>query len=473
MASQTQSRRVPGPRGVALWHSLRRLRRNPLEEYQALRTQFGDVVRLATLPHPVYLLSHPDAVQYVLRDNAGNYRKGLLFKPIAALQGQGLLTSEGEHWLRQRRLVQPAFHRRQMATFAEVMVDEARAVVREWRHAGQTGSLVNVAERMHQLTFNVVARVLLGVAPDALDEYSRQLQAIALRLLRHMNDRATQAWVLPGWIPTRRHRQFRRAVAVYDALVQQIIAARRQTLQSAPATDVLALLLAACDDTSGEGMSDRQLRDEVITFIGAGAETSAHALSWTWYLLAQHPEIAHRVHAELDTVLGGQPPTLHDLPHLPYSRMVLDEALRLYPPSVVLPRQANAADTVSGYGIPQDAIVVLSQYITHRHPDFWAAPEQCQPERFTPAEEARRHRFAYIPFGEGPRMCIGKAFALMEMHLVLATLAQAYTLEVVPEYPVVPELAVTLRPRNGLWMTVHTRDAGAARDAPRAAEERA
>jgi cytochrome P450 len=223
------------------------------------------------------------------------------------------------------------------------------------------------------------------------------------------------------------------------------------------ATDVLALLLAACDDTSGEGLSDRQLRDEVITFIGAGAETSAHALSWTWYLLAQHPEIARHVHAELDTVLGGRPPTLHDLPHLPYSRMVLDEALRLYPPSVVLPRQANAADEISGYAVPPDAVVVISQYIVHRHPDFWSAPEQFQPERFTPAQEARRHRFAYIPFGEGPRMCIGKAFALMEMHLVLATIAQAYTLQVAPEHPVVPELAVTLRPRDGLWMTVHTR----------------
>jgi len=340
-----------------------------------------------------------------------------------------------------------------------VMVDEARAVVREWQHAGQTGAPINVAERMHRLTFNVVGRVVLGVTPDTLDASRHQLKAIALRLLQYMHDRATQPWALPGWIPTPRNRQFRRAVAVYDALVQQIIADRRHALQSAgaQATDVLALLLAACDNTSGEGMSDRQLRDEVITFIGAGAETSAHALSWTWYLLAHHPEIARCVHTELDTVLGGRTPTLHDLPHLPYSRMVLDEALRLYPPSVVLPRQANTADEISGYAVPRDAVVVISQYVIHRHPDWWPAPEQFQPERFTPTQEARRHRFAYIPFGEGPRMCIGKSFALLEMHLALATLAQAYTLQVVPEHPVVPELAVTLRPRDGLWMTVHAR----------------
>jgi cytochrome P450 len=450
---------APGPRGVALWHSLRRMQRSPLTEYHALRAQFGDVVRLATLPHPVYLVSHPDAVQYVLRENARNYRKGLLFQPIAALQGQGLLTSEGDLWVRQRRLVQPAFHQRQLATCAAIMVDEARAVVQEWRHLMQTGAPVNVAERMQRLTFNVVGRVLLGADPGALDAYWGTLRAIAMPLLHYMHARATRLWAPPLWVPTPRNRQFRRAVAVYEALVQQIIAARRHARQrgEAQAADVLALLLAACDDPSGAGMSERQLRDEIITFIGAGAETTAHALSWTWSLLAHHPEVAHRVQTELETRLGGRPPTQQDLPHLPYSRMVLDEALRLYPPSVVLPRQANAPDEVSGYAIPQDAIVVISQYVTHRHPEFWSDPEQFQPERFTPEQATRQHRGAYIPFGDGPRMCIGHAFALMEMHLVLATLAQAYTLQMVPEHPVVPEVAVTLRPRNGLWMTVHAR----------------
>ena len=459
MTRSQPRRRAPGPRGVALWHSLRRLRRSPLTEYQALREQFGDVVRLGTLPHPVYLVSHPDAVQYVLRENARNYRKGLLFKPIAALQGQGLLTSEGDLWVRQRRLLQPAFHQRQLAICAAVMVDEAQAIVQEWRHPMQTGTPVNVAERMQRLTFNVIGRVLLGADPGALNTYRVTLQAIAMPLLHYMQARATRMWAPPLWIPTPRNRQFRRAVAVYNALVQQIIAARRHPRQRPEdqATDVLALLLAACDDTSGTGMSERQLRDEVITFIGAGAETAAHALSWTWYLLAHHPAVAHRVQTELDTMLGGRPPTPQDLPHLPYSRMVLDEALRLYPPSVVLPRQANAPDEISGYAIPQDAVVVISPYVIHRHPDFWSAPAQFQPERFTPEQGTRQHRCAYIPFGEGPRRCLGQAFALMEMHLVLATMAQACTLHMLPEHPVRPEVAVTLRPRNGLWMTVHAR----------------
>ena len=203
-------------------------------------------------------------------------------------------------------------------------------------------------------------------------------------------------------------------------------------------------------------MSDRQLRDEVITFIGAGAETSAHALSWAWYLLAQHPEIARRVHAELDTVLDGRPPTLHDLPHLPYSRMVLDEALRLYPPSVALPRQANTADEISDYAVPQDAVVVISQYIIHRHPDFGLRQSSLS-RSVLRLHKKQGGTVSLHPFWRRPADVYRQAFALMEMHLVLATIAQAYTLQVVPEHPVVPELAVTLRPRDGLWMTVHTR----------------
>src|SRR5919197_435419 len=212
MPSRTPLSCVPGPRGVALWHSLRRMRQNALAEYLRLREQFGDVVRLAVLPHPVYLLSHPDAVQYVLRDHAHNYRKGLLFRPIAALQGQGLLTSEGDLWMRQRRLVQPAFHRRQLATFATVMVDEARAVVQEWRQPMQTETPINVAERMNRLTFNVVGRVLLGVDPGALDAYWGTLRAIALPLLQFINARATRPWVPPLWVPTPRNWRFPRAV---------------------------------------------------------------------------------------------------------------------------------------------------------------------------------------------------------------------------------------------------------------------
>lgn len=248
----------------------------------------------------------------------------------------------------------------------------------------------------------------------------------------------------------------RRAVAAYNTVVQRLIDTRRQEMRrgARPATDVLARLIAAHDDPANPAMSAQQLRDEVITVIGAGVETTALALSWAWFLLATHPEAAHQVRVELEARLAGRPPTPDDLPHLPYSRMVLDETLRLYPPSAVLPRQANADDLIGGSAVPRDAIVMLSQYVTHRHPDFWSTPEQFEPARFTPERVAARHRFAYFPFGEGPRGCIGKPFALLEMHLVLATLAPVYRLHLVPERPVIPVLATTLRPRHGLWMTV-------------------
>jgi cytochrome P450 len=427
-----------------------------LAEYLALRTQFGDVVRLPLWPHPLYLISHPDALQHVLRDNAPNYRKGVLFQPIATLQGQGLLTSEGALWRRQRLLAQPAFHPHRLALFGTIMEEEAQAVVHSWRQAAHTGKPVNISSWMHRLTFRVVGRALLGLAPETLDDLGRQLQAVGQQLLPYLAVPLRHTWLLPGWVPTPGRQRFRRAVAAYNAIAQQVITSRRQMLQHhhTAAADLLALFITASDGTD-EGMTEQQLRDEVITFIGAGVETAAQALSWTWYLLASYPEVADRIRAELQTVLGTHPPTLEDLPHLSYCRMVLEEALRLYPPAAILPRQANAADVLGGYTIPNNAIVLMSQYVTHRHPDFWPEPERFYPERFTAAQVAARHRFAYLPFGEGPRVCIGRSFALMEMQLALATIAQAYSLRLLAERPVMPHLATTLQPRDGLWMTVY------------------
>jgi cytochrome P450 len=428
-----------------------------LAEYLALRTQFGDVVHLPLWPYPLYLISHPNALQHVLRDNAHNYRKGVLFQPIATLQGQGLLTSEGALWRRQRLLAQHAFRQHRVALFGTIMEEEAQAVVRCWHQAARTGEPVNISAWMHRLTFRVVGRALLGLAPETLDGLGKQLQTVGQQLFPHLAAPLRRTWLLPGWMPTPGRQRFRRAVAAYNAIAQQVITARRQMMQhdhNAPA-DWLALFITACDAGTGEGMTEQQLRDEVITFIGAGVETSAQALSWTWYLLASYPEVADRVRTELQTFLGTRAPTPEDLPHLSYCRMVLDEVLRLYPPAAILPRQANAADVIGGYTIPKNAVVLMSQYVTHRHPDFWPEPEHFCPERFNVAQVAARHRFAYLPFGEGPRVCIGKPFALMEMQLALATIVQTYNLRLLAERPVVPHLATTLQPRDGLWMTVH------------------
>jgi cytochrome P450 len=242
-----------------------------------------------------------------------------------------------------------------------------------------------------------------------------------------------------------------------NSIISTVINERRSRPVDPDATDLLGMLLAAQDEETGEGMSDQQLRDEVMTLLLAGYETTATALSWTWYLLSQHPEAERRLHAELDTVLAGQLPTVEHLDALPYARMVIQEAMRLYPPAFGFTRHAIAQDEIGGYRIEANSILFLTPYCTHRHPAFWEQPEVFDPERFTPERSAGRPRFAYAPFGGGPRQCIGNAFAMMEMQLVLATVAQRYTLRLVPGHPVEPQVKLSLRPRYGLPMTLHPR----------------
>ena len=448
---------APGPSGFNRRQSLRRIRRQPLDEYLALHTRFGDMVRLARAPRPIYLISHPDAIRYVLRDNARNYRKGVFFDLIAALQGNGLLTSEAELWRRQRRLAQPAFQPSQLIQLGPIIEAEVASVAHAWRHAARIAEPVNIASWMHRLTFRIVGRALLGIHPDALDQVGMQLQAIASNLIPLIASSNPYQRSLPSWVPTAKRRRFRQAVNGYNQIVQRLIDTKRQLMEShaSEPTDLLARLVT--DQATSDGMSAQQLRDEVITIIGAGVETSANALSWAWHLVAQHYDVERQLQVELDTVLGQRPPILTDLSQLPYSRAIIDETLRLYPPSAVLPRQANAADRIAGYPIPQHAVVIMSQYVTHRHPDFWPQPEQFQPERFGLEEFPHQHRYAYFPFGEGQRLCIGKPLALMEMHLALAALFQQYSFSPVPGRPVQAKLAATLQPHGGIWMTIHER----------------
>jgi len=262
-------------------------------------------------------------------------------------------------------------------------------------------------------------------------------------------------FAMPERIPTPRNRRFLVARRKLDEAVYRLIAGRRRSGEDTG--DLLSMLLAARDEETGEGMSDRQLRDEVVTILIAGYETTADALAWTWYLLGTHPEAGARLHAELAAVLAGRVPAVEDLPQLPYTRMVLQEAMRLYPPAWGLLRQAREDDEIRGYRIPARARIVISQYVVHRHPGFWEEPEQFDPERFAPGRAASRPPFAYFPFGGGQRMCIGNNFAMMEAQLILATVAQRYRLDLVPGHPVEPEPLITLRPRHGVLVTLHDR----------------
>jgi len=423
------------------------MRRDPLGFVSALARDYGDVVLLRMGPLQAYLLHHPDGVKHVLQDNNQNYVKGPIIARTKVLIGDGLFTSEGDFWRRQRRLAQPAFHRERIAGFAAAMVRRADERLARWETAAARGDAIDVAAEMSALTLTIVGETLFGLDLSGDAAEAGAALRVALEITAH---RAMSYVAPPVWLPTARNRALRAAVRTLDALVCTVIASRRS--RDEPGNDLLGMLMAARDEETGEVMSAQQLRDEVMTFLLAGHETTAVALAWTWYLLARHPEIAEGARAEVLAALGDRAPTLDDLPRIPLARMVVEEAMRLYPPVWGIGRQAIAADHIGGYDIPPGALVNLSPWVTHRHPGIWDEPERYDPERFRPGRERTRPRFAYFPFSGGPRLCIGEPFALMEAHLIAAMMLQRYRLTLVDSAPVEPEPTLTLRLRGGLPM---------------------
>lgn len=442
-------RTMPGPLGNPVFGVMRELQHDQLGFYMKLRRQYGDIVRFRVLgPIFAYVLFHPNDIDYVLRRNQQNYHKGIAHQRFKSLLGEGLLTSDGALWRRERRLAQPAFHRQRIAGFATTMTEATAQMLERWQDYAQSGQAFDIAAEMTRLTLAVVGRTLFSTDVSGEASTVRKNLYIALE---HINYELSH-FTLPERVPTPGNLRYFRAVRALDTVVHEIIDERRQSGEDRG--DLLSMLMLARDEETGESMSDAQLRNEVMTLILAGHETTANTLTWTWYLLAQHPDVEHRLHEELASVLNGRTPTLEDLPRLPYARMILDEALRLYPPAWGMSRKTVNADEIRGYAIPAGAELAVVQYVTHRHPDFWENPEQFDPERFTPERSAGRPHFAYFPFGGGPRLCIGNTFALMEAHLILAMMAQTYSPRLVPNQRVVPEPIITLRPRDGLLVTV-------------------
>jgi cytochrome P450 len=344
--------------------------------------------------------------------------------------------------------MQPAFHRKQLATFGSLMTGATESMLERWQHAANDNQALDVSEEMMRLTLRVVGQALFSI--DLSDESDTVGQAFTA-LLTPFTDYIFKP-VPPLGFPTPRNRRIQQYIRTLDGVVQEIITEHRQLGDSKD--DLLSTLLAARDEDTGEQMNDRQLRDEVMTLLLAGHETTSNALSWAWYLLSQHPDVESRLHAELEQVLGGRIPTVEDLPRLTYTRMVLDETLRLYPPVVGFNRKALADDELGGYLVPSGTLIWFTPYTTHRHPDFWENPDTFDPERFSAERSAGRPHFAHFPFGGGPRLCIGNHFAMMEAQLVLATVAQRYCLRLVPDHQVEPLALLTIRPRNGLPMTL-------------------
>lgn len=410
---------------------------------------YGDIAHMQTRGLHFYLINHPELIQDVLVTHHRSFVKSRALQVARRLLGDGLLTSEGELHLRQRRLMQPAFHRQRMAAYSQVMASYAEQTAERWQTLGN-GAAVDMAQEMMRLTLAIVGKALFDA--DVEGEAAEIGQALTEAL------HAVNRLLLPGGelaekLPLPASQRAEQARQRLDATIYRIIAQRRASAEDRG--DLVSMLLAAQDEQGG--MSDVQVRDEAMTLFLAGHETTANALTWTWYLLSQNPAEERRLHKELDQVLAGRTPTLDDLPHLPYTRMVLSEAMRLYPPAYAIGRQVVEPYSVRDYVIEPGATVFISQYVMHRDPRYWFDFERFDPNRWTPEAQARRPKFSYFPFSAGPRVCIGEGFAWTEGLLALATLAQRWQARLVLGQPVALEPLITLRPKHGMRMTLHRR----------------
>ena len=444
--------RVPGPKGKFFWGSLPELRQDQLGLYRDAARDFGDVVRLRFAGVDTFMLSHPDHFKHVLLDNHRNYQRNQFFNSIIMnFVGLNLFTSDGDDWLSRRRLMQPAFHRQRIGGFGMLMTTATSAMLDRWQ-AGPDGRRLEMDQEMMALTLQVAGQALFSV--DLHGEASELGEAFTA-LSEYVNYRFGHPFAPPRFVPTRANRRLAAASRVLDRRIQAMIAERRQNKEERG--DLLDMLMAARDADTGEGMSDEKLQSEIAVMMFAGHETTAAALTWALYLLSQSPAALAKLRAELDSALNGRVPTVADLPNLPYNRMVMDEALRLYPPALGVTRQSIGPDVVGGYPIPAGAGVSLIFNNVHRDPRFWDDPERFDPERFTPDRSASRPAFAYLPFGAGPRLCIGNQFALTEAQVVLAGITQRFDLELLPGHPVRPNPLFITRTSNGLPMTVRRR----------------
>jgi len=440
---------APGPRRYFALGMLPHLRKGPHEFFLRTALEHGGVAQLGRPDR--LLVTHPDGIKHVLLDNHHNYIKGKYVERLRVLVGNGLPVSDGAFWLRQRRLMQPAFHRQRLASLATVITDLTAAMLDRWQTMHAREQSFDVAAEMHDLTQRIIVKSMFGAELETI-EIRHVGQAFAT-VMEYFNYRVESLYPAPESWPTPRNRRLRRAQHVIDQFVQRIIENRRR--DAADTGDLLSMLLAVCDEETGEGMSNQQLYDEMRAIFFGGYDTTSNALAWIWYLLAQHPHVEHRLHEELATVLGDRPPTFQDLPNLTFQRMVIEEALRMYPPAWAIARTVVADDQIDGWHIPAGAKVVVSPYVTHRLPAFWDRPDTFDPERFAPERSAERHRGAYLPFSIGPHLCIGSNLAMLEAQLIVATVAQKYRLCLVPGHSVQIHPGLILQPRHGIRVTIH------------------
>lgn len=434
---------LPGPRGHWLTGSLHDMATDRLAFFDRCFREYGDAAGFRLANRRAVLLSHPDDIERVLVTESRQFEKNYALRLLRPLLGQGLLLAEGDHWLRQRRLIQPVFSRSQVEGYAPAMVELTQQMLAGWK----PGAPCNLHQEMTRLTMSIAGKTLLGVdVSGRFGEVATCLETV----LRDFLVRFSRALPLPMWVPTLGNLRLKRAIGKLDQVLARLIEQRRG--DSGSRGDFLSVLIRARDEEDGRGLSDQQLRDEVMTMFLAGHETTAAALTWTWFLLGQNLEVQARVQAEVQQVLGNRPPAAADIPQLKLCENVLREAMRLYPPAYVVGRRALNNCVIGNHFIAKGTNVLMSQWVVHRDPRWYERPDEFLPDRWSSGLTSRLPKYAYFPFGGGPRVCIGNGFAMLEGVLVLATMAQKTGLLPITQPPIKLTPAITLRPAQPLWM---------------------
>lgn len=448
-------RTAPNRRRSALHIALEVQRQGTLKFFESTWRREGDGARLHIGPQTICLVVHPDHVRHVTVEKRDTYAKHASYEDVRTLLlGNGLVASNGALWRRQRRLMAPFFTPRAIETYLPVMVEDGLGFRERWNAAVERGEPLDMLHEMSVLTASIILKSMFSLEASATIEWVKESVET---MIGFASSRLMNPFQVPLWVPIPRNRAYLAARTRVHDYIQGVIAQRRAQPPASWPDDLLTRLMQARDDETGEPMSDTLLRDESITIFFAGHETTARTLAFLWYALAEHPEVAERLHAELDTVLGDAEPTLDHLKRLPYTLQIVKETLRLYPAAPMYARDVAAPDELGGVPVPIGARMVVMPYLTHRHPDFWPDPLRFDPDRWQPEQEAARHPYAYHPFAAGQRICIGNNFSLFESHLLVAMLARSFVLDRVPGHT--PQLWMdgTLGSRNGLPLRVARR----------------
>jgi cytochrome P450 len=443
----SQLKTIPGPRGYPFLGVMPEMVSNMLGLFTRTAREYGGIVQFKLLNKSYLLITNPDYVKYILQDNYKNYVRGSSVETGRVLLGNGLPLIDGDFWLRERRILQPAFHRERLGKLTNTVTNVIDTFMQEWKTKSDRNRTLDLDQEMMRLTLTVIIKSMFSAE---IDDKIQPLSHAFNVASKFMLWRSQQMWAPPLSVPLPRNVEYNSALKVLNDTIYLLVRDGRQH----PKDDLLGMMLAMRDADTGEGMSDQQARDEVVTIFFAGHETTAATLSWAFYLLSQHPEIEEGVRAELKDALNGRQPTFADLPNLVYLQRVINEVLRMYPAAYLFAREAVVDDRIDGYPIPARTLIFISPFVTHRDPQYWPDPDRFDPERFASEQVASRPRHIYYPFGEGPHLCLGNNFALMEMQLILAMTLQHFRLKLAQNQPVAIKPEATLRPKDGIKMTI-------------------